>query len=231
MLADLNKNLGAKLETERPEIESLLEKGLKALREKDYAVSIQYLEKVAEITPASTIYQNIAYAYEQMGKTEQAQNNLDKAKAINPNLDVSKSFAELKGKRINLLAPENGGKMDAATSAYVGGLIDGKLGFVFGNPSFGVFSFKDGKKATFNQFETYVPEVSGHGDFKIEISYGNDSPTGTFTPLGSFTPYNGLLSDQPFQSYSFPPVTAKYVKITVNGWRSMYEVRLLGMLE
>lgn len=114
-MADLNKNLSEKLEKDRPEIEALLEKGLKAMKEKDYATSIQYLEKVAESTPASTIYQNIAYAYEQLGKSDKAQENLSKAKEINPNIDFQKSDKELEGKRINLLAPENGGKMRELT--------------------------------------------------------------------------------------------------------------------
>ena len=234
VLADLNKNLGAKLEKDRPEIEALLEKGLKAMREKEYATSIQYLEKVAETTPASTIYQNIAYAYEQMGKTDKAQENLNKAKGINPNIEVQKSAGELKGKRINLIAPENGGKLVAATSSEVLKLTDGSLDHAYADEKFGVYAFKDGKKATFDQFETYVPSSynsSASDAHQIELFYGNESPTGNFVSIAAFKPYNGLLTEAPFQKFTFPAVTAKYVKIKNTGWRSIYEFRLLGTLE
>lgn len=231
ILADLNKNLGAKLEKDRPEIEALLEKGLKAMQEKEYATSIQYLEKVAETTPASTIYQNIAYAYEQMGKTDKAQENLNKAKGINPNIEVQKSAGELKGKRINLIAPENGGKLVAATSDVVLKLTDGSLDYAYGDGRFGVYTFKDGKRATFDQFETYVAGTNGHGEHQIELFYGNESPTGNFVSIAVFKPYNGLLVETPFQKFTFPAVTAKYVKIKNDGWRNMHEIRLMGTLE
>lgn len=231
-LADLNKNLGTKLEKDRPEIEALLEKGLKAMREKEYTTSIQYLEKVAAITPASTIYQNIAYAYEQMGKTDKAQENLNKAKGINPNIEVQKSAGELKGKRINLIAPENGGKMVAATSNNVLKLTDGNLDHAYRGEIFGVYAFKDGEKATFDQFETYVPSGSGGSDsHQIELFYGNESPTGNFVSIAAFKPYNGLLTETPFQKFTFPAVTAKYVKIKNTGFRAVYEFRLMGTLE
>jgi len=231
VLADLNRNLSATLEKDRPEIEALLEKGLKAMKEKDYATSIQYLEKVAESTPASTIYQNIAYAYEQLGQTEKAQENISKAKGINPNIDLQKSYKELKGKRINLLLPDNGGKMVAATSNEVFKLTDGSLDFAYGHGQFGVYSFKDGKMAKFDQFETYVHGSNGYGDHQIELFYGNESPTGTFISIGIFKPYNGLLADHPFQVYTFPAVTAKYFKFENHGMRSMHEIRLMGTLE
>ncbi len=229
VLADLNKNLGEKLKEDRPEIENLLEKGLAAIRDKDYSTSVQYLEKAAETAPASTIYQNIAYAYEQMGNTGKAQENLSKAKAINPNLTVQKSASALKGKRVNLIAPENGGKLLASTSEDILKLTDGDLRPAFVDPQFGVFSFKDGKKAKFDQFETYLPRTGG--EFQIELFYGNDSPTGNFTSIGVFKPYNGLLADTPFQQFKFPAVTAKYFKIQKEGWADVYEVKLLGVLE
>jgi len=231
VLADLNKNLSAKLEKDRPEIEALLEKGLKAMKEKDYATSIQYLEKVAESTPASTIYQNIAYAYEQLGKSDKAQENLSKAKEINPNIDFQKSDKELEGKRINLLAPENGGKMRAADTDQVIRLTDGDLKYSFtgGGKDFGVYSFKDGKTAKFDQFETYIPGTDqAH---QIELFYGNESPTGNFISLGVFKPFNGLLTDAPYQKFTFPPVKAKFFKFEKAGYSGMYEIRLMGTLE
>lgn len=228
-LADLNKNLGDKLEKDRPQIEALLEKGIKAMQGKDYATSIQYLEKAATIMPASTIYQNIAYAYEQLGKTNKAQENLNKAKDINPNINLQKSAGELKGRRINLLAPESGGKMVAATSDLVVKLTDGSLDRAFGDGRFGVYSFKDGKTARFDQFETYVP--SAVGEQQIELFYGNESPTGNFISIGVFKPYDGLLTETPFQQFTFPPVSAKYVKVKKDGWADIFEIRLMGTLE
>lgn len=234
VLADLNKNLSKKLEKDGPEIEALLEKGLKAMKEKDYATSIQYLEKVAESTPASTIYQNIAYAYEQLGKTDKAQENLSKAKEINPNIDLQKSDKELKGKRINLLAPENGGKSVASSSQEVGFLTDGSttrdksIAMV-------IYAFKDGKRASFDQFTIYITESSALLTARVEIFYGNDSPTGEFTSIGVFQPFRGYLADAPFQPYNFPAITAKYVKFNFfNAYGpppSIHEIQLWGILE
>ncbi len=231
VLADLNKNLGAKLAKDRPEIEVLLEKGIKAMQDKDYGTSIQYLEKVAAITPASTIYQNIAYAYEQLGKTDKAQENLNKAKDINPNINFQKSAGELKGKRINLLAPENGGKMVAANTDKVLRFTDGDLKYSYsgGGKDFGIYSFQEGKTATFDQFETYVPGASQAHE--IELFYGNDSPTGNFTSIGVFKPFNGLLTGSPYQKFTFTSVTAKFFKFEKRGYTRMYEIRLMGTLE
>lgn len=234
VLADLNKNLSEKLQTDQPEIEALLEKGLKAMQDKDYTTSIQYLEKVAETVPASTIYQNIAYAYEQLGKPDKAQENLSKAKKINPNIDLQKSTEQLKGKRINLLAPENGGKPLAYSNPKAIQLTDANIDASF-RVEMVVYAFKNEQKATFDQFATYVPGTSPLSTYQVEIFYGNDSPSGQFTSIGIFKPFDGFLVEQPFQVYNFPKVTAKYLKLQFkqrpDGSMRMYEIQLWGVLE
>ena len=119
--------------------------------------------------------------------------------------------------------------MLAASSNEIKKMTDGDLRHARSGHWFGVFEFKDGKKATFDQFETYVPESDqAH---QIELFYGNDSPTGNFTSLGVFKPYDGLLTDSPFQKFTFPPVTARYFRVEKKGYNSMYEIRLTGTLE
>lgn len=232
ILADLNKNIGTKLEKDKAEIDLLLEKGLAALRDKDYATSILYLEKAAALTPASTIYQNIAFAYEQLGKPDKAQENKSKAMEINPNMTFSRSAAHLKDKRINLLTPENGGTPLVYSTPGAEFFTDGDI-HTTRNVNMVVYGFKDGKRAKFDQFATYVPGSEPHSTHEVEILYGNDSPTGQFTSIGIFKPFNGHIVATPFQPYNFPEVTAKYVqfKLRLTGSSRTYELQLWGVLE
>ncbi len=233
--SDLDADLGKRLEANKPEIDKWLAEAMTALRNKDYATAVPYLEKVAEQAPLATVRQNLAYAYEQLGNADKARENLEAAKRINPNLDMGKSYAELKGKRTNLLAPENGGIILASSGVHMEKLVDGSdRGEIFTNHDFAVWSFKDKKTATFDQFKYLVPG-SGNSQFlDFELSYGNDSPTGTFTVIGKYKAINALLTETPFQEFNFSPVTARYFKIELqeqspNGFA--YEVQLMGELK
>lgn len=228
VLADLNKDLAQKLQKDRVEIDNLLSKGLKAMQEKDYATAVIYLEKVAETVPASGIYQNLAYAYEQLGQISKATDNRNKANVSNP--ATIQTNTNVIDNPINLLASENGGRIVASTNEETHRLTDGFLDYINDNGGFGIYGFKDGKSATFNQFQTYVPSSSCCGRHEIELFFGNESPTGNFTSIGVFKPFNGRLSEQLFQSYDFPPVTAKYFKFVSKSSTSSYEYRLIGVL-
>ena len=216
ILADLNGDLKNALDKNRAEIEAQLAKGMKAMNDKDYSTAIQYLEKVAEQTPASLVYQNIAYAYEQVGKQDKANVALSKAKEINPNFETTKSFSQLKGKKINVMAPENGGKIWATTSPENNKWVDGdekQRTISHAQSEWTVFGFKDGLKAKVNEFKIFIPETSNYNPASVIISYSNDSPTGNFILIDTIKPYNAFTPESPFQKFEFAPVSAKYIKV------------------
>ena len=234
-LADLNGGLRATLEENRKDIENQLTKGMKALNDKDYKTAIQYLENVAKTTPASTVYQNIAYAYEQIGKQDKAQEALTKAKAINPNLEVVKTAKELKGKTINLLAAENGGKIIVASSSDNKYWIDGSEEIGTYQESWTIFGFKEGAKATISQFRIFIPKSEYSNPTGAKILYNNESPTGDFTLIEEVKIFDGFMSESPFQTFSLPPTKIKYVKVQFSNTRhpdiAIKEIQLLGTLE
>ncbi|MFZ4635282.1 MAG: tetratricopeptide repeat protein [Saprospiraceae bacterium] len=232
---NLDAEVNKRLEANKAEIEKWLSEGMAALKNKDYATAVSYLEKVAEQAPLATVRQNIAYAYEQLGNADKARENMEAAKKINPNIQTGKSYAQLKGKRINLLAPENGGSILASSGSHMQKLVDGSdYQEIYSNNDFAVWGFKDKRSATFNHFTYLVPGSSNSQFLVVELAYSNDSPTGQFTPIGRFELENALLTETPFQEINFPAVTAKYFKMQLreqspNGFS--YEVRLMGELQ
>lgn len=233
--ADLDAGLAERLEANKAEIEKWLAEGMAALKSKDYATAAPYLEKVAEQLPLATVHQNLAFAYEQLGNEDKARENREAAKKIDPNLDTSKSYAQLKGKRINLLAPENGGAILVSSGAHLQNLADGQDELqVYTNNDFAVWGFKDKHPATFNQCTFLVPGSDRYQFVVLELSYSNESAAGPYKPIGRFELANALLTETPFQEINFSPVTAKYFKLQLterspNGYA--YEARLMGELQ
>ena len=184
----------------------------------------------------ATVRQNLAFAYEQLGKPDKARENLEEAKKINPNLDAGKSYSQLKGKQINLLAPENGGKMELATFEGMGQLIDGKnRTLICSGSDWVVLSFKDGHAATFDRFGYYVPSRDRYHLKSFELLYGNEK-MGPFTSIGKYELFDGFIADAPYQEFKFPKATAKYFKfqmIDSSGINSRYSygIQLFGELK
>jgi tetratricopeptide (TPR) repeat protein len=234
-LADLNGSLRSILEKDRKEIDTQLAKGMKAMQDKDYKTALQYLETVAEKTPASTVYQNIAFAYEQIGKQDKASAAMVKAKEINPNLEAGKSMAQLKGKTINVLSPENGGKILVTTQPENSKWVDNdEQSYIHQSydSNWAVFEFKDGAKVKINEFRVLIPRTENSNPKSIVISYNNDSPTGNFVLIDTIKPLNAFLPESPFQKFSISPIKAKFIKIEVVGrWTNIYELQLMGTIE
>jgi tetratricopeptide (TPR) repeat protein len=230
-LADLNSSLRENLENNRKEIDAQLTKGMKAMQDKDYKTALQYLETVAEKTPASTVYQNIAFAYEQIGKQDKASAAMVKAKEINPNLDAGKSMAQLKGKTINVVSSENGMKIVATTDADKSRWVDGdEQSNSWGG--WAVFGFKNESKVKVSECRILIPETSHVHPAAIRLSYSNDSPTSNFILIDTIRPFNALLPESPYQKFSFSPVKAKYIKVEClyHNYR-INEIQLMGTIE
>jgi len=140
--------------------------------------------------------------------------------------------------RMNLIAPENGGQMLAASSEGWAYVVDGKEDTgTWVDTGMAVFGFKDGRAATFDTFTMLIPDSAGTNVRDFELSSGNEGPTGRFEPIGKFSTQNVRMIKQPFQEFRFSPVTAKYFKIRTlknhDGSEAVraFEMQLLGKLD
>jgi hypothetical protein len=153
---------------------------------------------------------------------------------LGPRLGVSQTSAPL----INLLDPKKGGQVIAATNDKWLKTIDGKENYYVGFDwdEWAIYAFKDERPATFDTFAVLIP-AKGNNLKEFELLAGNDSPTGNFDSIGSFTTTNGKLFKHPYQEFTFPPVTAKYLKVQLkSGWEDyqgarVFQFRLFGRLK
>jgi hypothetical protein len=116
-------------------------------------------------------------------------------------------------RRVNLLAAENGGAVVAASDDQWAQLIDGKENEAYIGQGIGVFGFRDGRRATFDTFAVLVSSMADSNLRDFELLAGNGSPTGAFESIGTFRTQNIKLFKTPFQEFTFPAVTAKFLKV------------------
>jgi Mg-chelatase subunit ChlD len=143
-----------------------------------------------------------------------------------------------KPQEFDLLAQKNGGEVLAAPSDLWTGTNDGKeqehYWFRLGEE--GVYGFKDGRPGTFSKFAVLIPRTADWNPKEIELLVGDEGPTGQFRSLGTFTTQNIKLMKSPYQEFTFPEVTAKYLKVKLvsnygngNGVE-LWQLRLPGKL-
>ena len=117
------------------------------------------------------------------------------------------------GRRVNLLAHDNGGMIVAASNDEWTKAIDGNEGSVGILVGEAVFAFRDERAAL---FDTFTVLVSAAGDIYLrdfELLAGNESPTGRFESLATFRTRNMKLFKAPYQEFTFAAVRAKYLKV------------------
>jgi hypothetical protein len=122
--------------------------------------------------------------------------------------------------QVNLLSPENGGKLIRAPNDSWLRVIDGDddTGLDVGYAE-AVFGFKDDRSATFDTFTVFIPGPSNSNLKDFELLAGNESPTGRFELIGNFSTRNERVMQlregrlQAYQEFHFARVKAKYVKI------------------
>lgn len=139
---------------------------------------------------------------------------------------------------VNLLAPENGGTIAAASSEEWSNTIDGSEDWAQLDNGIGqqaIYGFKDGKAATFHSFAMLISETADYNIKEFELFAGNDSPTGKFKSLGKFKTTNIKLTATPYQMFSFDTVSAKYFRfklISTYNWLhpAIHEFQLWGKL-
>jgi hypothetical protein len=95
-------------------------------------------------------------------------------------------------------------------------LMDGvERGTTFHNGAELIVAFKDNRPAAFDKLSMLVVETSGFNTNEFELFAGNDSPVGKFESLGKFKTQNMLLTQNRYQEFTFPKVTAKYFKYKI----------------
>jgi hypothetical protein len=161
------------------------------------------------------------------------------AVAVSPN--AVGAAPATRGKHINLLSAENGGEIVVAPNEDWLSIVDENEDSKAYNNGEGeaVFTFKDGRPATFDTFAVLIPKTNDMNLKEFELLAGNDGPTGHFDPIGTFTTQNIRVIKNPYQEFRFPAVTAKYLKFRfLKSYDpyypravEVYEFRLLGTTE
>jgi hypothetical protein len=120
----------------------------------------------------------------------------------------------------SLLAPAQGGQVIAAPDASWTAAISGNDKDMVATPCGGgwpvqaIFAFRDEKPATFSRFDILIPST-GNWVRDFELLAASDSATGTYRSLGKFTTLDALIIKSPYQSFTFPQTTAKYLKLSL----------------
>lgn len=145
---------------------------------------------------------------------------------------------------VNLLGSAEGGQLLAAPNdnwknATTGS--DADVGEVQANANDpaanAVYAFKNERPATFKSFSILIPSMGDTNPGEIELLVSNDSPTGTFRSLGRFKVLNAKMMKTPYQEFTFPETTAKYLKVRFlsnTGYPAgkiyLHQIRLMGKL-
>ena len=150
--------------------------------------------------------------------------------------DQAAAVAKPAAPGIDLLAPANGGTLVASPNVQWDHLTDGQpmSGATYSGE--GVWSFKDGRPATFDQIGVLIEGRDQYNLKEFEVFAGDEGPTGAFRSLGKFTTANGRLFETPYQPFPLPPTTARFLKVVFlkdwgGGYISGRGLRLYGKVD
>lgn len=129
----------------------------------------------------------------------------------------------------NLLSPDNGGSIATAPNDNWKQTIDDREDQVywFEPREEAVYRFKDEQPVTFDRFSVLIPDNDEHNIKEFELLAGNNSPSGEFKSIGKFKTYDARVGPDGYQDFSFPPVTAKYLKVRLISPHSANDPRIL----
>lgn len=116
---------------------------------------------------------------------------------------------------VNLLSPKNGGALLMSPSDVWLATADDQenaVTWMRANDE-GVYAFRGENPATFDSFGVLIQEAGGGNPKEIEILAGDEGPTGQFRSVATCAFENVHLTQAPFQTCTFAPVTARYVKV------------------
>lgn len=134
---------------------------------------------------------------------------------------------------IDILAAKNGGTLVYAPNDKWATMNTDK----FERPSYdgeGVWSFKDGRPATFDRIQVLVPQTEDYTLKTFEVLAG-DTPDGNFRSFGEFTVLNHKVMPDGWQTFTFPPATARFVKVIFKqgygGYIGGHALRVIGKID
>lgn len=148
--------------------------------------------------------------------------------------DVQKVTPPPKPTGVNLLA---GGDIAAVPAEDWSKPIDGNdadYAYVLPGQE-GVYSFNGERAGTFSKFSVLIAGQNEDNPRQIELRVADQSPTGPFRSVGVFSVQN-MRFKSPYQEFSFPETTARYVKIRLvsfyghdaGGGSILPQIRVIG---
>lgn len=139
--------------------------------------------------------------------------------------------------KTNLLSPRNGGQLIAVpTDVWLTTADDKEVETQWlRTDEEAIYGFQDGRAATFDGFATLILGTHPNNPKSIELFAGDD-PGGDFRPVATCAYQNVKLLQSPYQSCTFQPVTAHYLKLKMgqsvsgDGYVRGTEFQLFGEL-
>ncbi|MDV5165730.1 MAG: VWA domain-containing protein [Candidatus Scalindua sp.] len=138
----------------------------------------------------------------------------------------------------NLLLKEHGGQILMAPKDEWKQTIDGvEEKALVPLYSSAVYGFKYEQLATFDTFVLYIPGEDDTNLKEFELLVSDRSWSGPFRSIGVFQAQNGGSAGTPYQPFTFPEVTTRYLKVQLESnhgdgrLTGLYEFQLLGELK
>ena len=138
----------------------------------------------------------------------------------------------------NILLKEHGGQIVMAPKDEWKQTIDGvEEKALVPLYSSAVYAFKYEQLATFDTFVLYIPGKDDSNLKEFELLVSDRSWSGPFRSIGKFQAQNGGSAGTPYQPFTFPEATSRYLKVQLEsnygGGRltGLYEFQLLGELK
>jgi hypothetical protein len=138
----------------------------------------------------------------------------------------------------NLLLKEHGGQIVMAPKDEWKQTIDGvEEKALVPLYSSAVFAFKYEQLATFDTFVLYTPGEDDSNLKEFELLVSDRSWSGPFRSIGKFQAQNGGSAGTPYQPFTFPEVTSRFLKVQLESnygdgrLTGLYEFQLLGELK
>lgn len=221
-----------------PEFRSQLDAIELALQEERLPNAIAKLKQLADQTGSGIAYKELAHLYEANGQIEKAYYARYQAEQKDPSVFSPAPANALKGKYLNLLAPENGGELLESTRPNYQQLIDGSLNGTSLAKGYGIYSFAEDQLAEINRFDWYVQQTNSCNATGIVLQVSTEAPDGPYTTVDTLRPRDAYSKRTPLQEFEFEPVRVRYLKLifeeTVKpncGSVLAYELRVWGRLK
>ena len=138
----------------------------------------------------------------------------------------------------NILLKEHGGQIVMAPKDEWKQTIDGvEEKALVPLYSSAVFAFKYEQLATFDTFVLYTPGEDDSNLKEFELLVSDRSWSGPFRSIGKFQAQNGGSAGTPYQPFTFPEVTSRFLKVQLESnygdgrLTGLYEFQLLGELK